>query len=129
MHALLIALVVSTAPVIGPNFKLSCPEGSTQIGGPRSQLLRLTCSRAGTDGIPLFVGPYYSFYKSGAVEAVGQLEDGFRSGKWTFYDERGVLVGDTEFKHGDFHGRRVFYRPDGSIKAVELYVEGRRQLR
>ena len=129
MHALLIALVVSGAPLIGKDFKLTCPQGTVQTGGPRSALMSLTCARTGADGTRTFVGPYYSFYKSGAVEAVGQLEDGFRSGLWMFYDEHGVLAGETEFKHGDFHGRRVFYRPDGSVRAVEHYVEGRRQVR
>jgi hypothetical protein len=129
MHALLFALLISAAPIVGKDFKLSCPVGSKQVGGPHSAMLALTCARTGADGNPMFVGPYYSFFKSGAIEAVGQLEDGFRSGKWSFYDEKGVLVGDTEFKRGDFHGRRVFYRPDGSIQAAEVYVDGRRQLR
>src|SRR5690348_261475 len=129
MHALVLALVVSSAPVIGPGFKLSCPQGSAQVGGPRSPLMLLTCARIAADGTRTYVGPYYSFYKDGAVEAVGQVEDGFRSGTWTFYDPQGTRVGETDFKRGDFHGRRVFYRPDGSIRAVEHYVDGRRQLR
>src|SRR4051812_22208397 len=113
-HLLLLALAISAAPFVGKDFKLSCPEGTTQVGGPRSQLEALTCARVGPDGTRTFVGPYCSFHKNGAVEALGQLEDGFRAGKWSFYDDQGVLLGDTEFKHGDFHGRRVFYRPDGS---------------
>jgi hypothetical protein len=123
----LIAIIASAAPVLGRDFKLACPKGTVQVGGPHSPQQRLTCARSNADGSFTYVGPYYSFYKGGAVEAVGQVEDGLRSGKWVFYDEKGALVGDTEFKRGDFHGRRVFYHPDGSVMSVALYVEGRLQ--
>jgi hypothetical protein len=129
MNALIIALAVTAAPSIGKDFKLNCPAGTSQFGGPTSHQAVLTCVRTAADGTRTYVGPYYSFYKSGAVEAQGQVEEGFRSGKWSFFDEKGTLTGDTEFKHGDFHGRRTFYHPDGSIRSVEVYLEGRRQLR
>jgi hypothetical protein len=117
-------LAGAPAPVIGNTHQLACPAGTTQVGGPRSNQAVLACSEGVRDGLRAYHGPYISFYASGKVEAVGQTEHGMRSGKWSFYDEAGVLVGETEFKNGDFDGRRVFYFPDGRIKSEERWVAG-----
>jgi antitoxin component YwqK of YwqJK toxin-antitoxin module len=70
-------------------------------------------------------GSYVSVYPDWAVVAVGQVVHGLRSGWWVFYDAKGTLVGETEFREGNFDGRRVFYRPDGTVKSEERYVQGR----
>ena len=113
------------APVIKQGHRLDCPSGTRQVGGARTALEALTCVKGTLDGLRVFHGPFISFYRSGAVEAQGQVEDGFRAGKWTFYDEKGTRVGETEFQRGDFHGRRVFYYPTGQVKSEERYSQGR----
>ncbi|MBL8951528.1 MAG: hypothetical protein JNK82_12170 [Myxococcaceae bacterium] len=121
----LFVLAGAPAPVIGNNHKLACPEGTAQFGAPRQG--KLACSEGLRNGVQVFHGPVISFFASGKVDAVGQAEHGMRSGKWSFYDEAGVLVGETEFKNGDFHGRRVFYFADGRIKSEERWVNGVQQ--
>lgn len=122
-----VAGALERAPIIKANFKLACAAGTVQVGGPTSNLAALTCMKMGTEGMRVFHGPMYSFYKGGAVEAVGQAEQGMRSGKWTLFDEKGNKTGETEFKAGDFHGRRVVYLANGQVKSEENWVEGKRQ--
>jgi antitoxin component YwqK of YwqJK toxin-antitoxin module len=83
--------------------------------------------KAGANGAQVFHGPKISLYNSGKVEAVGQTEDGFQTGKWTFYNEAGVKVGETEFAKGDYNGRRVEYFPSGQVRLDEQWVAGKRQ--
>ncbi len=116
MIELIVMAALAKAPVIAPDHKLSCPTGTKQV---RTSSL-VACDEGGR----VFHGPYISLYADGKVEAVGQSEHGFRSGKWSFYDAKGTLVGETEFKRGNFHGRRVFYNPDGSLKSEETYATG-----
>ena len=123
----LVVLAGAPAPVVTKDTKLACPTGTTQFGGPQSKAAVLTCTEGTRDGMRAYHGPMISFYPSGKVEAVGQTEHGMRSGKWSFYDEAGVLVGETEFKNGDFDGRRVFYFPDGRVKSEERWVAGIQQ--
>jgi len=119
--------VLERAPLIPANHKLSCSGGTSQVGGATSNMQLLGCMRVGAEGQRVFDGPMLSFYKDGKVEAQGQLEVGFRSGKWAFFNEAGVRVGETEFKRGDYHGRRVLYFSNGQPKSEEFWVEGKRQ--
>ncbi len=119
--------VTDKAPIIAANHKLNCAGGASQVGGPTSNMQMMGCMKMGSEGQRVFDGPMLSFYKGGLVEAAGQTENGFRSGKWTFYTQAGVKVGETEFKKGDYHGRRVLYFANGDVKAEEFWVEGKRQ--
>src|SRR5437870_3099925 len=118
----MISIIVMATLSAAPGFKLDCPTGTKQV---RTDAL-VACQESVRDGVRVFHGPYLSLYKSGAVEAVGFSDHGLRTGNWRFYDEKGVLVGETEFKRGNFDGRRVFYFPDGRVKSEELYYAGRR---
>lgn len=118
---------VERAPTIKQNHQLACPTGTKQIGGLKSGMSALACMKFASDGLRLFHGPMISLYGSGKVEAVGQNEEGFRSGKWTFFDEAGNKVGETEFLRGDYHGRRVEFTADGKLKFEEHWVNGKRQ--
>ncbi|MBK7861937.1 MAG: hypothetical protein IPJ65_25640 [Archangiaceae bacterium] len=124
----LFVLAGSPAPLITADTRLQCPAGTAQFGGPSSKAAVLTCTEGSREGMRMYHGPYVSFYADGKVEAVGQTDHGMRSGKWSFYDAAGTLVGETEFKNGDFHGRRVFYFADGKVKAEERWVAGVQQL-
>ena len=127
--ALAQAKVVDTtkAPVIAPNYKLACGANTAQVGGANSSMQMLGCMKLGVEGQRVFEGPMFSFFKDGKLEAQGQTEGGFRSGKWSFFNEAGQKVGETEFKKGDYHGRRVIYGANGQLKAEEFWVEGKRQ--
>ncbi len=115
------------APLIKNGHMLACPDGTRQVGGPKTNLGAYACMKFATSGLRLFHGPMISFYASGKVEAVGQSEEGFRTGKWTFFDEAGNKVGETEFLRGDYHGRRVEFTPAGQMKLEETWVNGKRQ--
>src|SRR5688572_12061303 len=121
MINLIVMATLAGAPVVDDGFKLQCPAGTRQV---RTDAL-VGCQETSRDGIPVFHGPFVSLYASGAVEAVGQSDHGLRTGKWSFYDARGALVGETEFKRGSFDGRRVFYSADGKVKSEERYLAGR----
>ncbi len=115
------------APLIKPSHPLACPAGTSQVGGPRTNLGALACMKFSADGLRLFHGPMISFYPSGKVEAVGQSDEGFRSGKWAFFDENGNKRGETEFLKGNYHGRRVELTAEGKLTLEENWVHGRRQ--
>lgn len=121
------AVALEKAPTVTAAMKLNCPSGTRQVGGPKTNLGALACMKFAADGLRLFHGPMYSLYASGKVEAVGQAEEGFRTGKWTFFDEAGNKVGETEFLKGDYHGRRVEFFPNGKLKFEENWVNGKRQ--
>lgn len=78
-------------------------------------------------GLRVFHGPMIALYANGNVEAVGQNEEGLRSGKWVFFDETGRKTGETEFARGEYHGRRVEFLADGKLKFEENWVNGKRQ--
>lgn len=120
-------VTMEKAPTIKPNHMLSCPTGTKQVGGAKSGMGALTCMKFAADGLRLFHGPMISFYGDGKVEAIGQNEEGFRSGKWVFFDQQGNKVGETEFLKGDYHGRRVELTVDGKLKTEQFWVNGKRQ--
>lgn len=115
------------APIITPSYRLQCPTGTHQEGGVKSGLGLVACTKDSTDGTRVFQGPMISLWASGRVEAIGQVQDGRRTGRWTLYDETGFRVGETEFLRGDYHGRRVEYFRSGALKLEENWVNGRRQ--
>ena len=80
---------LTKAPIIKPNHMMACPAGTKQVGGVNTNLGAVGCMKFATTGLRLFHGPMISFYGSGKVEAVGQAEEGFRTGKWSFFDEAG----------------------------------------
>ncbi|MCP3103848.1 hypothetical protein LZ198_33715 [Myxococcus sp. K15C18031901] len=67
------------------------------------------------------------FYPNGAKQAEGQSENGFRSGKWTFFDEKGNVNGTAQLQGGNFHGDVVELHANGKTKKVEHYVHGSRE--
>jgi hypothetical protein len=115
------------APTYKANAVLGCPAGTKQVGAPTGGMSAMACMKFANDGLRLFHGPMISFYSSGKVEAVGQMDEGFRTGKWAFYDQAGNKVGETEFLRGDYHGRRVEFTVDGKLKFDEQWVNGKRQ--
>lgn len=118
--------VLEKAPVVKVGHQLACPAGTKQVGGVNTNLGAIGCMKFATSGLRLFHGPMIALYGNGRVEAVGQSEEGFRIGKWTFFDEAGNKVGETEFLGGNYHGRRVEF-VNGKIVRSENWVNGKRQ--
>ncbi|MFT3709092.1 MAG: hypothetical protein QM817_15715 [Archangium sp.] len=118
---------VEKAPVYKANSVLGCPSGTKQIGAPTGGMSAMACMKFAASGLRVFHGPMVSFYNSGKVEAVGQMDEGMRTGKWVFFDETGHKTGETEFAHGEYHGRRVEFLADGKLKFEENWVNGKRQ--
>jgi antitoxin component YwqK of YwqJK toxin-antitoxin module len=118
---------VVKAPLIKSNHQLACAAGTKQVGGFNSNMGAIACMKSSADGLRVFHGPMVALYKSNKVEAMGQIEEGMRSGKWTFFNESGVRVGETEFSGGDYSGRRIGYNDNGTLKFDEVWVNGKRQ--
>lgn len=125
--ALAQAPVLEKAPAIGAGFKMACPAGTKQVGGPRTDFGAYACMKGTADGIRVMTGPMVSFDNAGHVVAVGQMEDSFATGTWKFFDAEGRLTGVTSFAKGEFNGLRVLYAADGKVKSEESWVNGKRQ--
>lgn len=122
------AAATTVKPTVSlPEVQLSCPTGTKQVGGAKSVFEASLCMRIGRDGSRIFHGPYVAYWPTGQKQAEGQFEDGFRSGKWTFFEENGVKSGETNFKRDDYDGVRVEFYPNGQKKLEETYAMGRRQ--
>jgi antitoxin component YwqK of YwqJK toxin-antitoxin module len=67
------------------------------------------------------------FYPNGSKQAEGKAENGFRTGLWTLFDEKGNKTGTAMFKGGNFHGEVVEFYPSGKVRKVEQYAEGLRE--
>jgi hypothetical protein len=115
---------VTKAPTFKPGTALACPAGTKQMNGAGSTLVG--CAKV-VDGKPVFHGPVVRLYDSGKVEAMGQLEEGLRTGKWQMFTEAGALTSEIEFSQDRFHGRRVEFGADGKPVLEENYVQGKRQ--
>ncbi len=115
------------APTFKAGTVLGCPAGTKQVGAPTGGMAAMACMKFAADGLRLFHGPMVSFYNNGKTEAVGQMEEGFRTGKWSFFDQAGNKLGETEFLKGEYHGRRVEFAANGKLKFEETWVNGKRQ--
>lgn len=122
--ALAQAPAVTKAPTFKPGTALSCPAGTKQMNGAGGTLAG--CAKV-VDGKPVFHGPVVRLYDSGKVEAVGQLQEGLRTGKWQMFTEAGALTSEIEFADDRFHGKRIEYGADGKVVLEENYVSGKRQ--
>lgn len=125
--ALAQAHALERAPAISTGYKLACPAGSRQIGGPKTDLGAYACLKGTADGMRIFQGPMVSFDNAGRVVALGQMEENYRTGTWKFFDETGKLIGTTGFLKGEYHGLRVEYQADGKLKFEESWINGKRQ--
>jgi len=118
-------VVVLAAPaVLAADVKLNCPAGTAQKGGKESKFDFVACAKV--EGGRTH-GPMVLLYPSGAKQAEGQTENGFRTGVWTFYDEAGNKTGNATFKGGNFHGDVVELHANGQVRKQEKYVDGLRE--
>ena len=121
-NILFAVLVVSGSAMAADPVKLNCAAGSKQVSDGEG----LFCSRGGAPGIEKLDGPYVGLNKNGTVESQGQYLNGNRTGRWTFFDEKGVKIQETDFVNDEYHGKRITWLPDGQ-KQEETWVAGRLQ--
>lgn len=115
---------------VGRQVRLDCPAGTTQRGGKVNKDMGVFCVKAGSSGNmdkASLHGPYVDFWANGKRQSEGQYKDGFRTGRWAFYDANGVKTGETEFERNDYHGQRVEFHPNGSKKLEQTWVKGKRE--
>jgi MORN repeat variant len=122
---MVIAVTVAPAVFASSPVKLKCPAGMVQKGGSDATHDIAACVKQGAGFKPH--GPTVYFYPSGAKMAEGPSENGFRTGLWTLYDEKGNKTGTAMFKGGNFHGEVVELHPNGKVRKAEQYVNGLRE--
>ncbi|WP_375757955.1 toxin-antitoxin system YwqK family antitoxin [Corallococcus exercitus] len=123
-QAAAVSMVVMATPSLASEVRLSCPEGTVQKG-KTTQNESVYCIKPNSKpGEQVIHGPYVDFWANGQKQAEGQYLNGFRSGRWTFWDANGVKTGETEFVAGDYHGTRVQYFANGKPKMIEQYRKG-----
>jgi hypothetical protein len=120
-------LALEKAPVVGAGYKLACPAGTRQIGGPKTDFGAYACMKSTADGMRIMHGPMISFDNAGHVVAIGTMEESYRTGTWKFFDAAGNLLGVTSFLKGEYNGVRVEYQADGKLKFEENWLNGQRQ--
>lgn len=120
------AASVERAPSYKASSVLGCAAGTKQVGAPTGGMSAMACVKMGAEGSRVFHGPLVSFYNSGKVEAVGQMSEGYRTGKWVAFDEQGNKVSEVEFLKGEYHGRRIEFSA-GQVKLEENWVNGKRE--
>lgn len=68
-----------------------------------------------------------AYYPSGIVSREGGFGNFGAEGNWKFYDEKGILTGEQEFRIGTKNGKGKDYYPDGRVKAEYVYEMGNLQ--
>ncbi|MCQ2283877.1 MAG: toxin-antitoxin system YwqK family antitoxin [Bacteroidales bacterium] len=64
-------------------------------------------------------GPHKAYHLTGDLKIEGGFKNDHFDGPWKYYDERGVLVGEGEFKDGT--GEVTFYDPRGMVLRTTQY--------
>lgn len=133
-----LCLAMSAAPALaneagitisGGTVRLDCPAGTVQNTTKISKDSDAFCKKTSKQakGEPTRHGPSVSFWANGQKQAAGQNQDGFKTGKWTFWDENGVKTGETEFVRGNYHGTRVQFFANGNKQSEQQWMGGKRE--
>lgn len=69
-------------------------------------------------------GPHKAYHIDGSLKLEGGFKNDLFEGPWTYYDERGVLVGEGEFHDGT--GQVTFYDKNGLPKLVSHYKNNKK---
>lgn len=107
--------VVEHAPTLPTQF--SCAAGTTRS----TRTDQFSC----VDAKGVAQGQAVLLNKQGGVESIGAYENGYRVGTWKHFDKNGIKEGETQFIADNFHGSRVFYYPNGQLKIVENWANGK----
>ena len=64
-------------------------------------------------------GPHKAYHLDGNIKIDGGFKNDLFDGPWTYYDERGVVVGEGTFQEGE--GEVTFYDPNGHKQRTTHY--------
>ncbi len=71
-------------------------------------------------------GAYREFYPDEKVFVEGQYADGDQVGEWSYYHDNGQLAKKVNFVAGKADGVVELRRPDGTLEAVRVFAQGKR---
>lgn len=69
-------------------------------------------------------GPHKAYHLSGETKIIGAFKNDKFDGEWTYYDERGVLVGEGSFNEGS--GAVTFYDQRGLPNRITHYKDNKK---
>ena len=69
-------------------------------------------------------GPHKAYHLDGSIKIEGGFHNDLFDGPWNYYDERGVLVGEGQFKDGD--GEVTFYDKNGLKERTTHYKNNKK---
>ena len=69
-------------------------------------------------------GPHREYHLNGSLKVEGAFKDNLIEGPWTYYDERGVVVGEGEFHEGT--GEVTFYDKNGRPERTVHYKKNKK---
>jgi antitoxin component YwqK of YwqJK toxin-antitoxin module len=61
---------------------------------------------------------------TGQIKSLGEIKNGKRDGKWTYWHRDGQLGAEGNFKDGKLDGKWTWWHKDGTIEKVEYYENG-----
>lgn len=70
-------------------------------------------------------GPHKAYHIDGNIKIEGGFKDDLFDGPWTYYDERGVVVGEGTFHNGD--GEVTFYDKNGHPALTSRYKNNKKE--
>ena len=69
-------------------------------------------------------GPHKAYHLDGSIKIEGGFHNDLFDGPWNYYDERGVLVGEGQFKDGN--GEVTFYDKNGLKERTTHYKNNKK---
>lgn len=69
-------------------------------------------------------GPHRAYHLDGNIKVEGGFKNDLFDGPWTYYDERGVVVGEGEFHNGE--GEVTFYDKNGHKSRTTHYKDNKK---
>lgn len=69
-------------------------------------------------------GPHKAYHLDGNIKIEGGFNNDLFDGPWNYYDERGVLVGEGQFKNGN--GEVTFYDKNGHKERTTHYKNNKK---
>lgn len=70
-------------------------------------------------------GPHKAYHIDGNIKIEGGFKNDLFDGPWTYYDERGVVVGEGNFQNGD--GEVTFYDKNGQRLRTTHYKNDKKE--
>ncbi len=70
-------------------------------------------------------GDYFEWHENGIPKVIGHYDKGLFDGKWEFFDENGLKLGEGNFYKGD--GVQKSWYPNGAMQKIIHYKNNRKE--